>query len=89
MGTAYEFIAVDESSKNEHTTARHYGKGPAGQQAEYEDVFVCGQQYTLCAAMSVKGYIATRVVEGSFDMSEYMSFLLDVVVCIQFVLHYR
>ncbi|KAE9389684.1 hypothetical protein BT96DRAFT_959974 [Gymnopus androsaceus JB14] len=27
--------------------------------------------------MSLKGYIATQVVEGSFDTSEYVSFLLD------------
>ncbi|KAE9407654.1 hypothetical protein BT96DRAFT_809155, partial [Gymnopus androsaceus JB14] len=58
---------------------------PIGQRADFKDVFVRGQRYTLCAAMSLKGYIATRVVEGSFDTSEYVSFLLDDVVCI---LHY-
>ncbi|KAE9392284.1 hypothetical protein BT96DRAFT_1000459 [Gymnopus androsaceus JB14] len=76
-GTAHEFVTVDESSKNDHTTARRYGRAPIGQRADFEDVFVRGQRYTLCAAMSLKGYIATRVVEGSFDTSEYVSFLLD------------
>jgi len=84
-GTAHEFVTVDKSSKNDHTTARRYGQAPIGPQADFEDVFVQGQRYTLCAAMSLKGYIATRVVEGSFDTSEYVSFLLDDVVCI---LHY-
>ncbi|KAE9390031.1 hypothetical protein BT96DRAFT_749556, partial [Gymnopus androsaceus JB14] len=68
---------LDKSSKNDHTTARRYGRAPIGQRANFEDVFVQGQRYTLCAAMSLKGYIATQVVEGSFDTSEYVSFLLD------------
>lgn len=79
-GTAREFVTIDESSKNDHTTARRYGRAPIGHRADFEDVFVRGQRYTLCAAMSLKGYIATRVVEGSFDTSEYVSFLLDDVV---------
>ncbi|KAE9384141.1 hypothetical protein BT96DRAFT_791033, partial [Gymnopus androsaceus JB14] len=59
---------------------RRYGRAPIGQRAESEDVFVHGMRYSLCAAMSVKGYIATRVIEESFDAPEYFSFIIDEVV---------
>ncbi|KAE9390910.1 hypothetical protein BT96DRAFT_796174, partial [Gymnopus androsaceus JB14] len=73
-------VTVDENSKNEHTTARCYGWAPIGQRVESEDVFVRGTYYSLCAAMLVKGYIATRVIEESFDAPKYFSFIIDEVV---------
>ncbi|THU91026.1 hypothetical protein K435DRAFT_675018, partial [Dendrothele bispora CBS 962.96] len=85
--TGREFVAVDESSKNDHTTARSYGRAPVGQHADFEDVFVRGVWYSLVAAMSMKGYIATRVIEGSYDAPEYFSFIVDEVVCHRLPFH--
>jgi len=36
---------------------------------ERTDVFVRGDRYSLCAAMTVEGYIAARAISGSFDGS--------------------
>lgn len=42
-GTACEFVTVDESSKNNHTTARRYRRAPIGQRADFDNVFIRGQ----------------------------------------------
>ena len=60
-GNRSEFICLDETSKNEHSYARRYGLAPAGQRAELKDVFVHGDRYSLLAAMTIDGYLATRV----------------------------
>lgn len=79
-GTAEEFVTVDESSKNEHDVARRYGRAPIGQEADFSDVFVRGVRYSLCAAISTEGYIATRVLPGSFDTFLFFDFIVDDVV---------
>ncbi len=79
-GTGFEFITVDESSKDERTFGRHYGRSPIGQEADLEDVFVRGERYSLIAAMSIDGYIATRVQLGSFDSFGFFDFIIEDVV---------
>ncbi|KAJ3924572.1 MAG: hypothetical protein NXY57DRAFT_858836, partial [Lentinula lateritia] len=51
--------------------------------AEYRLInapFVRGQQYSLVAAMSLEGYIAMQVVEGSLDSFEFFDFIIDEVL---------
>jgi len=83
-GTGMEFVTVDESSKDEHTYARRYGHTPIGCTPDFSDVFVRGEQYSLVAAMSIEGYLATHVKEGSFDMATFFSFIIDDLVCPSF-----
>lgn len=64
-GTGMEFVAVDESSKDERTLVRHYGRAPIGQPAVYSHQFVREDRYTLTAAMSTRGYIDAYC--GGFD----------------------
>ncbi|KAF7373112.1 Tc1-mariner class transposase [Mycena sanguinolenta] len=79
-GTGMEFVAVDESSKDERTLARHYGRSPIGLPAEYVHEFIRHDRYTLTAAMSTQGYIATRIVEGSMDAYEFFDFIVEDVI---------
>ncbi|THV06429.1 hypothetical protein K435DRAFT_960414 [Dendrothele bispora CBS 962.96] len=79
-GTGREFVTVDESSKNDHTTARRYGRAPIGLPAQITDVFIRGTRYSLVAALSTNGYIAAKAIEGSYDAAEFFSFILDDVV---------
>ncbi|KAF8955173.1 hypothetical protein BDZ97DRAFT_1597388, partial [Flammula alnicola] len=58
---------LDETSKNEHTFARRYGRAPLSERAQLRDVFVRGDRYSLVAAMTTGGYIAAKVVPGSYD----------------------
>ncbi|KAJ7778932.1 hypothetical protein B0H16DRAFT_1265227, partial [Mycena metata] len=74
-------IAVErDSSKNEHDVSRHYGRAPIGIPADFEDVFIRGLRYSLVAAMSLDGYIAQRVFEGSLDSFDFFDFITEDVV---------
>ena len=80
QGDGSEFIFIDETSKDERTWARRYGRSMAGQHAGLADVFICGDRYSLVAAMSVDGYLAAEVVEGSYDRDLFYQFITQQVV---------
>ena len=84
-GTGMEFVTVDETSKDERSFARRYGRAPIGQPAEISDVFVRGDRYSLVAAMSIEGYLATQVKKGSFDTLSFFSFIVDELVSFLFL----
>ena len=42
--------------------------------------FVQGTCYSIAAAITIEGYIATRAVEGSVDGLESINYILDDVV---------
>jgi DDE superfamily endonuclease len=75
-----QFICLDETSKNEHTYARRYGRAYSGDRAELKDVFVRGDRYSLVAALSVNGYIAAEAFPGSFDSIDFLEFVQEQVV---------
>jgi hypothetical protein len=75
-----EFVTVDESSKDERTFSRRYGRAAIGEAAHFSDVFVRGNRYSLVAAMSIEGYLAARVIEGSFDTESFFDFIIDDLV---------
>jgi hypothetical protein len=76
-----QFICLDETSKNEHTYARRYGRAYSGECAELKDVFVRGDRYSLVAALTIDGYIAADAVPGSFDSIDFLEFVQEQVVC--------
>ena len=67
-------------SKNEQTLAWRFGWALAGERAAFADVFVRGQWYSLAAAMSKQGYIAMKVVPGSFDSFDFFDFISENMV---------
>jgi transposase len=78
---ASQVITVDETSKDDRTIFRTYGRAPLGQRAVAHIPFNRGQRYSIVAAMSIDGYIAQRVVPGSLNGNEYLDFILEEVVC--------
>jgi hypothetical protein len=79
-GTGDEFVFADEISKNDHSTARRFGRMLAGERAHFHTIFVRGDRYSMVAAMSKKGYIAAKVVPGSFDTFNFFNFVAEEVV---------
>jgi len=77
---AKQVLVVDETSKDDRTLIRLYGRAPSGQRASIPANFVRGQRYSMIAAMGVEGYVATRVVEGSVDSDEFFDFIVNEVV---------
>jgi transposase len=73
-------VCVDETSKDNRTIFRHYGRSTAGQRAVSHAPFKRGQRYSIVAALTVDGYIARRVVEGSVSGLEFIDFILQEVV---------
>ena len=63
-GSGDKFVVVDESSKNEHTLTCCYGRAPIGQDTIHTAPFVCGDHYSLVAAMSKTGYLVFHIAPG-------------------------
>ena len=74
-------LTVDETSKDDQTIFRRWGRSPSGNQATIDANFVRGERYSIIAAMTVDGYIGTRVVLGSVDGDEFFDFIVEDVVC--------
>jgi transposase len=86
-GDGSEFVCVDETSKNDITYARRYGRSMSGEPAVLTDVFARGDRYSLIAAITKDGYIAAHAVPGSFDAFEFYDFIAEDVVnlCVFFI----
>ena len=80
IGDGSEFVVIDETSKNDRTYARPFSRATQGQRAQIRDVFVRGTRYSLCTALTRDGYLATRVVEGSYDADQLYDFIAQDVV---------
>jgi hypothetical protein len=68
---------IDESSKDNRTIFRRYGQAPTGHKVVIPANSVCGERYSIVAAMGIEGYIATRVVPGSVDSDEFFDFSVN------------
>jgi hypothetical protein len=79
-GRGDQFVFLNEMSKNDHDTAQRYGLAMQGQWADFVDNFVCGEQYSLVAAITTQGCIATHVILGSYDSVEFFDFVAEQVV---------
>ncbi|KIN95883.1 hypothetical protein M404DRAFT_164779 [Pisolithus tinctorius Marx 270] len=75
QGDSCEFMFMDETSKDEHTWACHYGHAMSGARVPLSDVLIQGDWYSLVAAMTVNGYIAAEVMEGSYDHDLFCDFI--------------
>ena len=77
-----QFVCLDKTSKNELTYARKYGQAYSGERAELKDVFIRGDRYSLVAALTIEGYIATHVVPGSLNSMDFLEFVQEQVVIV-------
>ena len=78
--SAEMLIAIDESSKDDRTIYRHYGRSPVGTRPEIRAPFVRGTRWSILPAMNVEGYMACRVVQGSINGEEFFDFIVQDVV---------
>ena len=78
---AEQVFTADKTSKDDQTIFRHWGRSPRGNQATIDADFLHGEQFSIVAAITVDGYIGTRVVPGSVDGDEFFDFIVEDVVC--------
>ena len=79
---ASQLVMVDETSKDDRTIYRHYGRAVNGQRATISAKFVRGERFSMVAALSVGavGYEAVRVVPGSVDGDIFFDFIVNELV---------
>lgn len=71
---------LDETSKDERTLSRHYGRGRRGKRSQTKQVFVRGRRVSAEALLSLDGIVAGTVVEGSMTKEMFLEYLeLNVV----------
>ena len=75
---------LDETSKNEKTAARIYGRSRKGRRAVMKQHFIRGHRLTATALLTVEGIAVSKVVEGSMTRDLYLKFLEQDVVCSNF-----
>lgn len=78
--TARQLVFVDESSKDNRTIYRHFGRSVSGQRAVSHESFARGIRYSLVAALTMDGYMTMRAVEGSVNGDEFFDFIVEEVV---------
>ena len=78
--TRNQLIFLDESAKDERSLSRLYGYSPRNIPAQKKVVFIRGKRYTILPALTLNGFIAIDIFEGSCDKKRFVDFVLDQVV---------
>lgn len=74
-------VCSDETAKNGFTLRRSSAWGMRGQDVVQRGEIVRGDHYSLLPAMTIKGYIAKRVILGAVTASAFLEFFVEDVVC--------
>lgn len=78
-----QLVFADESSKNNRTALRNYGRAMAGERACEVVSLNRGKRYSILPALSVNGLLTVRVVEGSINGAEFYDWVIsDLVRCV-------
>ncbi|KAF9503359.1 hypothetical protein BS47DRAFT_1309906 [Hydnum rufescens UP504] len=74
-------LFTDESSKDDKTVSWRWGYSRIGSRCYSHEPFVRGKHYTILPLLSIDGYLACEVFEGSVTGKMFEKFLLTHVVC--------
>lgn len=72
---------MDEAAKDERSLSRGYGYSFKNTLAIKKNVFVRGVRYTILPALSLQGFIAVDIMEGSCTKERFREFVISTVVC--------
>jgi len=78
--TRNQLIFLDESVKDERSLSRLYGYSPRNTPAQKKVVFVREKRYTILPALTMEGFVAVDIFEGSCDKKKFVDFVLGQVV---------
>jgi hypothetical protein len=79
---AAQLIFIDETAKDERTATRNYGYYTVNRPAQARAVFVRGKRYTILPALTLDGFEAVKVIDGSCTREIFRKFILNDVVSI-------
>jgi transposase len=80
--TPEEVGFLDETSKDERTLGRRYGRSKKGTRAVKKQPFVRGRRTSTTGLLTLNGIEAATVVEGSMTKAMFLEFLEFNIVCI-------
>jgi transposase len=75
-----QLVFLDESSKDGRTFWRTHGWSAHGERPVEVAPHDRGERWSILPALTIKGYIAMRVVPGSVDSTEFYDFVLNDLV---------
>jgi transposase len=78
--TAEQMVILDESSKDDRTLIRKYGRAASGDDPVLTVSLDRGIRYSILPALTLDGYLAVRAVEGSIDGEEFFDFIVNDLV---------
>ncbi|GBB91264.1 hypothetical protein RclHR1_18430004 [Rhizophagus clarus] len=78
--TRNQLIFLNESAKVERSLTRLYGYSPKNIRAQKKVAFIRGKRYTILPALTLEGFVAVDIFEGSCDRKKFVDFVLDQVV---------
>jgi transposase len=81
---ASQMVFINETSKDERTIYRHYGRSIAGTRTTISANFVQGERYSMATTLLLDRYEAVHIVLGSVDREEFLDFIVNNVVHFQF-----
>ncbi|RGB30079.1 hypothetical protein C1646_765792 [Rhizophagus diaphanus] len=68
---------MDEAAKDERTLSRGYGYSFKNTFPINKNVFVRGVRYTILPALSLQGFIAVDIMEGSCTKERFREFVIS------------
>jgi hypothetical protein len=78
--TSNQLIFLNESAKDERSLSRLYRYSSCNTRAYKKVVFIRGKRYTILPALTLEGFIAINIFEGTCDRKRFVDFMLDQVV---------
>ncbi|KIM77531.1 hypothetical protein PILCRDRAFT_76616 [Piloderma croceum F 1598] len=73
--TPHQLGFLDETSKDERTLVRGFGRAKRGRRAAKKGVFVRGRRTSTEALLTLDGIVACKVVEGSMTKELFLEWL--------------
>ncbi len=75
-----QLIFLDESAKDDRSLSRLYGYSPRNIPTQKKIVFIWGKWYTILPTLTLEGFVAVDVFEGSCNRKRFVDFVLNQVV---------
>lgn len=73
-------IFIVETAKDERSLTRSYSYSTINIRARKSTVFIKGNRYTILPALTLNGFIAAEVIEGSCTKELFQAFIINQVV---------
>jgi len=79
---AEQLIFIDETSKDERSVSRLYGYSYKNCKTKKKWYLYRGKHYTILLVLTIDGFIAADIMEGSCDKDRFQTFIITQVVII-------